>query len=152
MNPKTFFSFLIFTSLSVIGVYLLLNRKPAPETSLSPTPTATPTVVPTTSASDTLTPAAAMTQIEITIEGDKFRFSPAKITLKKGQTIKLTLISRDMPHDFVVDELNFRTKLLQPGESQTLEFTPDIAGTFEYYCSFNRHRQMGMVGTLVVED
>lgn len=54
-------------------------------------------------------------------------------------------------HDFVIDELNVKTKIVKDGESETVEFTPDQTGTFEFYCSVGQHRQMGMKGTLIVE-
>jgi uncharacterized cupredoxin-like copper-binding protein len=32
-----------------------------------------------------------------------------------------------------------------------VQFVADKTGTFEFYCSVGNHRQMGMVGTLVVQ-
>ena len=37
------------------------------------------------------------------------------------------------------------------GQIDEVEFVVDKAGTFEYYCSVGNHRQMGMVGKLIVE-
>ncbi|KKT09719.1 MAG: Plastocyanin [candidate division WWE3 bacterium GW2011_GWB2_43_22] len=54
-------------------------------------------------------------------------------------------------HDLRLDEFNVATKLLKAGETDTVEFTADKAGVFEYYCSVGEHRKMGMVGTLTVE-
>ena len=36
------------------------------------------------------------------------------------------------------------------GESSTLEFTPMEAGTYEFYCTVTRHREAGLIGTLIV--
>jgi plastocyanin len=32
-----------------------------------------------------------------------------------------------------------------------VEFTPNIVGEFEYYCSVGDHRAKGMTGTIIVE-
>ncbi|MEY4731380.1 MAG: hypothetical protein RL681_326, partial [Candidatus Parcubacteria bacterium] len=45
---------------------------------------------------------------------------------------------------------NAATKVLTDGQSETIEFVANKAGTFEYYCSVGSHRQMGMKGTLTV--
>ncbi len=89
---------------------------------------------------------------EITVEGFEFKFAPATLTFKKGETVKLTLKNTGkMPHDFVIDELGVKTKVINGGETDTVEFTPDKAGSFEYYCSVGKHRAMGMKGTVTVE-
>lgn len=90
---------------------------------------------------------------EVTVEGSEFKFSPATLTFKKGQTVRLTLKNvGKMPHDWVVDELGVRTKTIPSGDTDTIEFTPEKAGTFEYYCSVGQHRANGMVGTLTVTE
>ena len=43
------------------------------------------------------------------------------------------------------------TKLLGPGESDTITFTPKAAGTYEYVCTFPAHYAAGMKGTITVE-
>ena len=74
------------------------------------------------------------------------------MTLKKGQKVKLTFKNTgEMPHDFVVDELNVRTKVIKSGETEVIEFTPETTGTFESYCSVGSHRAKGMVGKVTVE-
>jgi uncharacterized cupredoxin-like copper-binding protein len=50
-----------------------------------------------------------------------------------------------------VDEFDARTVIVQPGQTAEVEFVADKTGTFEYYCSVGTHRQMGMVGKLIVE-
>lgn len=90
---------------------------------------------------------------EIVVDGSEFKFAPATITLKKGEKVRLVLKNvGKMPHDFVVDELNVKTKIIKGGEEDVVEFTPDTAGTFEFYCSVGSHRAMGMKGTLTVTE
>lgn len=88
---------------------------------------------------------------EIAMVGSDFSFAPNIIRAEVGETIRLTLTSTDMPHDFVIDELEVATEVIQAGESTSIEFTPTEAGEYEFYCSVGGHRQMGMVGTLIVE-
>lgn len=88
----------------------------------------------------------------LTVDGSEFKFNMTSITLKKGEKVKLTLTnSGNMPHDFVVDELGIRTKIIKNGETDTIEFTPDKTGSFEFYCSVGSHRAKGMKGTMIVE-
>jgi plastocyanin len=54
-------------------------------------------------------------------------------------------------HDFKIDEFNVATNQIPAGSSEIVEFVADKSGSFEYYCSVGRHREMGMKGTLVVQ-
>ena len=87
---------------------------------------------------------------EFIVEALPFRFAPPEITVKKNDTVRITLVSKEGTHDFVLDEFNVRTKQLQAGQSETVEFIANKVGSFEFYCSVGNHRQMGMVGTLQV--
>jgi plastocyanin len=85
------------------------------------------------------------------ITGQSYAFSQKEIRVKKGDKVRVTLRSGDWPHDWTVDEFNARTKIVNKGEEASIEFVADRTGNFEYYCSVANHRQMGMVGKLVVE-
>lgn len=87
----------------------------------------------------------------ITVEGGSFKFTPNEITVKKGQPVKIVLESKDLMHDFVIDELNVKSTQAKAGESVEVTFTPTQTGSFEFYCSVGNHRAMGMKGTLIVE-
>ncbi len=89
---------------------------------------------------------------EFNVDASSYKFSPANITVNKGDTIKLTVKNVDGTHDFKIDEFTgASTKILKTGETQTITFVVDRAGTFEYYCSIGQHRAMGMVGKLTVK-
>lgn len=89
---------------------------------------------------------------DFTLEGTEYSFDVDSLTVSEGDRIRITLMNTGtMPHDFVLDEFNARTRILQPGEIDTIEFTANTAGTYEYYCSVGNHRELGMVGTIVVE-
>jgi plastocyanin len=89
----------------------------------------------------------------VAIEAVEFEFKPSSLSVKAGEKVSLTVknISGKMPHDWVVEGTDIRTKVLNPGESQTIEFTVDEPGTYTFYCSVGNHRAQGMEGTLVVE-
>jgi nitrosocyanin len=96
----------------------------------------------------------AMTTAEakmLTVDATNFKFNQTELKVKKGDKVKVVFNNKEGMHDFVLDEFNTKTKQLKAGESETVEFTADKAGTFEYYCSVGQHRQMGMVGKLIVE-
>ena len=86
-----------------------------------------------------------------TVTGRNFSFTPKEIRVNEGDTVRITFTNGGGTHDFVLDEFDVATKTLQTGQSETVEFVADKAGTYEYYCSIGQHRQMGMVGNLVVE-
>lgn len=89
---------------------------------------------------------------EFTLDSFEFGFDQKTLTVKKGDTVKITLTnSGKMPHDWVVDEFSAKTKQIKNGETDTVTFVADKAGTFEYYCGVGKHRANGMVGKLMVE-
>jgi plastocyanin len=89
---------------------------------------------------------------EFTIDGSNFAFSVKEIRVNEGDTVRIKLTNGStMPHDWRVDEFSAATNVVQPGQEDTIEFVADQAGTYEYYCSVGQHRQLGMVGNLIVE-
>lgn len=136
--------------LAVIGglVYMSMNKSPADKMPANQTEQTT-TEQPTASSTES---GAMMEVKEIVIEGSNFKFDPNTITVKKGEKTKVVFKNVGGMHDFKVDELGIATEVIKDGEEETVEFTADKAGTFEFYCSVGQHRQMGMKGTLVVEE
>jgi cytochrome c oxidase subunit 2 len=60
-------------------------------------------------------------------------FQPREISVRKGETVRLTIKSGDGEHCFAVDDLRVEKRVL-PGRTTTVDVTPDKAGTFTYYC------------------
>ncbi|MDD3662162.1 MAG: cupredoxin domain-containing protein, partial [Candidatus Dojkabacteria bacterium] len=85
------------------------------------------------------------------ITGVEYDFSIEEIRVKRGDRVRIEFTSQEGLHDLVIDAFDVRTQRVSTGESDVVEFVADEAGTFEYYCSVNNHRQLGMVGTLIVE-
>jgi len=86
-----------------------------------------------------------------TIKGQNFSFNPAEIRVKRGDKVKIVFQNESGYHDWMLEGYNVRTKQMTGPATETVEFTADQAGTFEYYCSVGTHRQMGMKGNLIVE-
>jgi cytochrome c oxidase subunit II len=88
----------------------------------------------------------------IDVTASRFQFEPATISVAQGDNIRLRLHSADRSHAFAIKA--FRVKALIPngGETVTVEFIADQAGTFAFTCSEycgTGHSQMK--GTLVVQ-
>lgn len=86
-----------------------------------------------------------------TVEGKPFEYSPSEIKVKQGETVQITFKNLAGFHDLTIDGLNVATKQISAGETDTVQFIADKAGTFEYFCSVGTHREQGMVGKLIVE-
>src|SRR6266568_7258144 len=69
--------------------------------------------------------------IEITAK--RFAFSPDKITLKRGQTVKLRLHSEDVTHGFFLRPLKLDEEI-PAGQTTEVTVTPQTAGTFMTIC------------------
>jgi cytochrome c oxidase subunit II len=87
----------------------------------------------------------------IDITAKRFAFSPDKLTLKKGQTVKLRLHSEDVTHGFFLRPLKLDEEI-PAGQTTEITITPHESGTFtticDHFCGAN-HGNMNM--TIVVE-
>jgi plastocyanin len=82
---------------------------------------------------------------------DQLKFDPSEITASPGQEIHV-INDGVMQHDFIIDELDMATDLLNNGEEQTVTVPADAKpGDYTYYCSVPGHRESGMEGTLTVK-
>lgn len=87
---------------------------------------------------------------EFIVTGKNFSFDPEKITVNKGDKVRIVFKNTQGFHDFVIDEYGAATTKAQAPTEEVIEFTADKVGSFEYYCSVGSHRQMGMKGILEV--
>jgi cytochrome c oxidase subunit 2 len=69
----------------------------------------------------------------ITVHAKRFSFLPAEITVKKGQPVKLVVISDDVPHSLVVKDLNVNVAVAK-SHSGEASFTPEKTGDFKGMC------------------
>lgn len=137
----------------VLGAVVYTSSKSVPTENTTTPPVTTPsqTSAPTTSSS---TPSGAVSEniVNLTVEGKNFSFSPTTLSVKKGDTVKITFKNAGGFHDFVIDEFAVATPQIQDGGTAVVEFVADKVGIFEYYCSVGNHRAMGMKGTVTVTE
>lgn len=87
----------------------------------------------------------------VVVEGTEFEFNPSSISVTKGEKVRITFKNvGSSVHDFYIEELGIKTNLLNPGESQTVEFIADKTGTFTFYCTVPGHKELGMEGEIKV--
>jgi cytochrome c oxidase subunit 2 len=70
----------------------------------------------------------------IEIHAKRFSFTPAEITITKGETVTLSLTSDDATHGLSIPELGINVTIMK-GKVTTVELTPQQAGTFAGQCN-----------------
>jgi len=104
------------------------------------------------------------------VMSDKFRFSPAELTVARGQTVKFIVTNRGkLMHEMVLgtlQELKEHAELMRkfpamehdapymahvaPGKSETMVWQFTRAGEFYFGCLVPGHFESGMVGKVTV--
>lgn len=102
--------------------------------------------------------------------GDDMRFTPARIEVRQGETVRFVIRNRgQLMHEFVIGtrrELDEHAALMAkfpdmqhdepymahvaPGRSGEIVWTFNRAGEFQFACLIAGHYQSGMVGQVVV--
>lgn len=77
------------------------------------------------------------------------------IHVEEGDTLTVNLSSSGGKHDWVLEDENtgeilVETARVSSGQTTSVTFRVDRAGTFAYYCSVGNHRKKGMEGEFVV--
>ena len=81
----------------------------------------------------------------IEIHVHRFAFEPSEITVKKGETVHLILISDDVPHSLLVSDLgiNVPAKKSHPGQATlTAKNTGDFHGRCGTFCGSGHGRML----------
>jgi plastocyanin len=106
-----------------------------------------------------LLPARASADQEITISAADFTFEPATISVNAGDVVHFTVTNNGQrPHnvEFELEAADVEKKLfdtnLQGGETRTVDYTFEQAGTWVMYCPVGSHRSQGMEGTAEVAE
>ncbi len=102
----------------------------------------------------------------LTVELSSFKFTPAVMTLRKGEPYHIRFVNTSGGgHDFVAKEF-FAASTLSPedaakvhggeielsgGEAVEITATPNAAGTYKSHCSHFMHSSFGMKGRIVVQ-
>ena len=88
----------------------------------------------------------------IEIHAKRFGFEPNLVTVKKGETVTINLVSEDVTHGFFSRALKI-DETVSPEAATRLTVTPDSAGKYpiicDHFCGAG-HGNMGL--TMVVEE
>ncbi len=92
-------------------------------------------------------------ELTFNVTGGSFYFTPNEIKVKQGDKVKIVFTNVLGTHNFILEAFKVATKTIKDGESDTVEFTADKKGTFEFYCGVGNgyHRMKGQIGVLLVE-
>jgi cytochrome c oxidase subunit II len=81
---------------------------------------------------------------DIHVTAKQFQFSPRQISVKKGETVRLNITSKDVLHGFRIVPLGIKVAV-RPGETAEVFLTPTRAGRLVATCSEfcgNGHKKM----------
>lgn len=88
---------------------------------------------------------------EFTITASQFAFDPATITVQEGDAVRFIVTSTDVDHGLTIAQFGVG-ETIPAGETKTIEFIADTAGTYTMFCSvFCGSGHGDMTGTLIVE-
>jgi cytochrome c oxidase subunit 2 len=89
--------------------------------------------------------------VEITVTAKNWDFTPGVITVKKGDTVRLTLRSIEGTHGFSLPAFGINERLEAGAPPKIVEFLADKTGEFDFRCSVMCGKgHMGQKGKLVV--
>jgi cytochrome c oxidase subunit II len=69
----------------------------------------------------------------IEVHAKRFSFIPSEITVKKGETVKLSLISDDVTHELVIPDLQVKQEISK-GKPVEVTFVANKVGDFSGRC------------------
>jgi cytochrome c oxidase subunit 2 len=89
---------------------------------------------------------------EFNVVAFQWGYEPSTITVNKGDKVRITATSRDVPHGFAINE--YGVNLYLDGKTpKTVEFIADKAGTFTIYCNIPCGQgHSSMRGRLIVTE
>ena len=92
-------------------------------------------------------PLTASTRVAVTLVDFRIRMTPQVVA--PGRVVFSVVNRGAVGHDLVFAK-GGRTRVLQPGERQTIEVVFSKSGVYRFYCSVPGHRALGMEGVLRV--
>ena len=89
---------------------------------------------------------------EVEMTAKKYEFSPSSVEAPVGTLIRFKITALDRVHGFEIEGVKDSCVKLEKGESSTVEYKADKAGTFEFKCCKRCGPGHGrMKGTIVVK-
>lgn len=81
-------------------------------------------------------PAHAQGQVkEFTIVAERFKFTPDRLEVNEGDTVRITVQSADGTHGFAIKKMKVDTTVPKGGKPVVVEFVADKAGSYSINCS-----------------
>jgi len=72
---------------------------------------------------------------EFTVVAERYKFTPARIEVTQGDTVRITVKSADGTHGFAIKKLKIDATVPKGGEPVTVEFVAGTPGSFPITCS-----------------
>jgi heme/copper-type cytochrome/quinol oxidase subunit 2 len=72
---------------------------------------------------------------EISVVAERYTFTPDRIEVNQGDTVRITVKSADGTHGFAIKKMRVSATVPKGGEPVTLEFVADRPGAFPITCS-----------------
>jgi len=72
---------------------------------------------------------------EFTVVAERFKFTPDRLEVNQGDTVRITVRSADGTHGFAIKRLRVEVVAPKGGQPATVEFVANQAGTFPITCS-----------------
>jgi cytochrome c oxidase subunit 2 len=89
---------------------------------------------------------------EFDLTASRFTFTPNRIVVNQGDTVRIRIHSADVKHGFAIKEFKIEQIVPSGGETVTVEFVASQPGTFRFACSeYCGTGHEGMNGALVVQ-
>ncbi|MEK6945552.1 MAG: cupredoxin domain-containing protein [Nanoarchaeota archaeon] len=146
MNKRITVVLIAIVVIAVVG-FLVFN-KPSNSSSSSDLPGTNTNGGSSNAATDsnTVTAGNSAQNKVITLDAQRFEYTPSTITVKKGDRVKIVMNNIDTTHGIAIPDYNVTGV-------DGVEFIADKAGTFTFHCPTfcgGGHREM--TGTLVVQE
>src|SRR5262245_53007641 len=87
--------------------------------------------------------------LTVRVDARDFSFALSRRSVPAGSTVRFVVRNRGaQPHDFFVKKK--RTRVLRPGQTQTITVSFPRKGRFAFLCTISGHARLGMKGQLGV--
>ena len=99
------------------------------------------------------TTATAGDPVTVTVQAKQgFKFEPSNVEVPEGAEVHLTFENTGlMGHNLKVPELDAGTQTIAADKSETITFTADSSGSYQFICDVPGHKEAGMKGTIRVK-
>ena len=91
-------------------------------------------------------PASQPIDREVKTTARNLQFDPARVAVKKGETVKFTITNQDaVAHNFVSQDRNMTYTFLPPNATQSVVWVAQEQGAYAALCTFHAGMQMQIV-------